>query len=188
MRKVVPGRPAAPALLMGIVLFAGLAAFAGLSGCEKPPAAPLVPSDYRSWTRVPPEVLRYPVPGHLDNARVTYINAVGTKVASETRDGRVYDRYPEGTIIVKEVFAGRGADVAAPPQRLTVMIKASGHKLSRGGWLWVTRDPPTGSEQIVDWGFCYECHADANGPHPYGDKNPGGEFRDYVFFPYRPPR
>jgi hypothetical protein len=172
----------------GPAAFAAFAAVAAPGGCRKPPETPLVPPDYRTWARVPPEVLRYPVPGHFDNARVTYINAVGAKVTRQTRDGRVYDRYPEGTIIVKEVLAGLQADVTSPPERLTVMIKSSGHRLARGGWLWVTRDPATGSEQIVDWGFCYECHADANEPHPYGDKNPNGEFRDDVFFPYRAPR
>ncbi len=39
-------------------------------------------------------------------------------------------------------------------------------------------------DQVVDWGFCYECHADANESHPCGDKNPNGELR---FFPCRAP-
>ncbi len=30
--------------------------------------------------------------------------------------------------------------------------------------------------------FCITCHANANEKHPYGDKNPNEEFRDYVYF------
>jgi hypothetical protein len=30
--------------------------------------------------------------------------------------------------------------------------------------------------------FCVTCHANANEKHPYGDRNPREEFRDYVFF------
>lgn len=167
------------------IALACLAAALAVAACEEKAQAPLVPADYRGWTRVPAQPLRYPVPGHLDNARVAYINPAGMKAVSETRDGRVFDRYPEGTIIVKEVFSTLEADITTAPERLTVMIRASGHKLARGGWLWVAADPSTGHEQIIDWELCYECHAAANEPHPYGDKNPDGEFRDFVFFPYK---
>ena len=89
---------------MTTIALACLAAALALVGCQKPPQQRLVPADYRGWTRVPEEPLRYPVPGHLDNARVVFVNPIGTRALSETRDGRVVDRYPEGTILVKEVF------------------------------------------------------------------------------------
>jgi len=167
------------------IVLACLAAAVAVAACEKKAEGPLVPADYRGWTRVPAEPLRYPIPGHLDNARVAYINPIGMQAVSETRDGRVFDRYPEGTVIVKEIFSSLQADVTKTPQRLTVMIKASGDKRTRGGWLWVVADPSTGREEIIDWEFCYECHAAANEPHPYGDKNPNGEYRDFAFFPYK---
>jgi hypothetical protein len=47
------------------------------------------------------------------------------------------------------------------------------------------RDTASGQEKVIDYEFCYDCHANANEPHPYGDRNPHGEFRDYVFFPYQ---
>jgi hypothetical protein len=58
---------------------------------------------------------------------------------------------------------------------------------SRGGWLWVAKAVGSGEETIIDWEFCFDCHANANEPHPYDDGNPGKEFRDHVFFPYCKP-
>ena len=64
------------------------------------------------------------------------------------------------------------------------MIKRGGHALARGGWLWVIGDPSTGTEKVVDHELCHDCHAAANEPHPYSDRNPGGDFRDFVFLSY----
>ena len=57
--------------------------------------------------------------------------------------------------------------------------------MARGGWVWVAKNPATGEERIIDYEFCFDCHSDANEPHPYGDKNPQGGHRDYVFLPDR---
>jgi hypothetical protein len=162
-----------------------LTALVMVAGCEKKPEGPLVPADYRTWRRVPSQPLRSPVPGHLDSTRVVYINPTGLKAITSTRGERVVDDYPRGTIIVKEVFPSLQADVGGVPPRLTVMIKNPGHKLARGGWVWILAEPPRGTERVIDYEFCFECHTDANEAHPYGDGNPGGEFRDYVFFPYK---
>jgi hypothetical protein len=158
-------------------------AAAALGACAPEPAERLVPADYRAWARVPRQPLRYAVPGHLDSARVVYINPTGL-AAARTASNAPASEFPEGTIIVKEVFPGLQADVSATPRQLTVMIKRPGHKLARGGWLWVTRDPAAGTERIIDYELCYDCHAAANEPHPYADRNPSGQFRDFVFLPY----
>ena len=65
------------------------------------------------------------------------------------------------------------------------MIKAPEHEHARGGWLWVVKDLESNEERIIDYRLCFDCHADANDRHPYGDGNPEGEDRDYVFLPYR---
>jgi hypothetical protein len=40
-------------------------------------------------------------------------------------------------------------------------------------------DPAKKSETISDSELCFDCHCNANEPHPCGDKNPWSEFRDY---------
>jgi len=47
--------------------------------------------------------------------------------------------------------------------------------------------PGTAKETVITEEFCITCHGNANESHPYGDKNPNNEYRDYLFFPYPPP-
>ncbi|RPJ03990.1 MAG: hypothetical protein EHM28_14230, partial [Spirochaetaceae bacterium] len=72
----------------------------------------------------------------------------------------------------------------AKPTSLTVMIKSPDDPRARGGWLWIVKNPATNRETVMRNQFCITCHANANESHPYGDKNPNREFRDYVFFVY----
>ena len=160
------------------------AALSGLS-CARPAPRPLVPADYATWERTTAQVLDYPVPGHEEHHRRIYLNPIGEEVRVTERQGRTFYDYPEGTVIVKEIFAGLKPRPGEAPFQLTVMIKKPLDPLARGGWLWVVRDTASGQEKVIDYEFCYDCHANANEPHPYGDKNPNGEFRDYLFFPYR---
>ena len=62
-----------------LALLAGFAV--ALASCAPPPPERLVPPDYRSWRRLPAEPLRNPVPGHLDSARVVYVNPIGMAAA-----------------------------------------------------------------------------------------------------------
>jgi hypothetical protein len=145
----------------------------------------LIPDNYKSWERTVKEVLKYPIPGHENNYRKIYINETGEKVIETKAPNRASSyKYPEGTIIVKEIYSSENYTEAATPQSLTCMVKDSKDPLSRGGWLWVMKSVPDGKERIIDFSFCITCHANANEPHPYGDHNPEGEFRDYVYFPY----
>jgi hypothetical protein len=153
-------------------------------GADKVPTLPS-PSEYTRWARPIPGILHHPIPGHENNRRRIFINAPGTQVKVERRENRVYWEYPEGTIIVKEIIAGLQGKDSDSPFQLTVMIKAPEDPRSRGGWLWVAKAVDSGEQTVVDWEFCVDCHANANEPHPYGDRNKDSEFRDYVYYPYR---
>jgi hypothetical protein len=162
---------------------------AALASCQKTEQGVRVPdaSEYRRWEQPIQRILDYPIPGHEDNRRRIFINPRGTEVRTERRENRVYWEYPEGTIIVKEIIAGLQGQDTDYPFQITAMIKAPEDPRSRGGWLWIAKAVDSGEVTIIDWEFCFDCHANANEPHPYGDGNPADEFRDYVFFPYRQP-
>lgn len=166
-----------------------LCCFLLLISCRKTERGALIPesSRYRLWEQPIREILDYPIPGHEDNRRRIFINPEGTEVRVESRENRVYWEYPVGTIILKEIIPGLQGQDTDYPFQITAMIKAPQDPQSRGGWLWVAKAVDSGEETIVDWEFCFDCHANANEPHPYGDGNTAGEFRDYVFFPYRKP-
>jgi len=158
-----------------------------LGGCHQGQGRPLLPADYAGWARTTEEILDYPIPGHEDRGRRIYINPRGRQVRVGSESGRVSWSYPEGTVIIKEIFGGLEIREADKPVMLTAMVKDPEHPQARGGWVWVMKDLSAGDERIIDWEFCIDCHANANEPHPYGDKNEANEFRDYVFFPYRRP-
>ncbi|MBD3304940.1 hypothetical protein GF339_01150 [candidate division KSB3 bacterium] len=158
----------------------------GCVGCQKQEEVPAIPAEYRDWTITNDIALDYPIPGHEDNCRVIYINPTGEQVQPTEHQGRVVYDYPEGTIIVKEVYEGlEEPEEGEEPMSLTVMIKAPQHPQSRAGWLWIVTSSASGQQQIIERDFCVDCHANANESHPYADKNVSNEFRDYVYFPPR---
>ena len=159
-----------------------LLAFTAVSCARE--ALPLVPDDYTSWKSPTEEVLNYPIPGHMEHYRRIFINRTGEGVTVESRGGRSYHDYPKGTIIVKEIFPSLEASADEKPMALTVMIKDPEHPQARGGWVWVRKVVETAEETVIDYELCFDCHANANESHPYGDGNPEGEFRDFVYFPY----
>lgn len=148
-------------------------------------ALPL-PEEYRTWNMTTETVLNYPVPGHRDNCRMIYINTIGESPKISEQNGRVHHEYPEGAMIVKEVYKGLDPpEEHEEPFELTVMLKAPRHPKAQQGWLWIMKDVESGNVSIVERKICIECHANANETHPYGDRNPDSEFRDFVFFPPR---
>jgi len=162
-----------------------LAFMLAVSVCAAAAAAPLLPSDWSTWTRTTDVVLNYRIPGHEDHFRVPYINEAGMKAAPRVKDGRVAWDYPRGTIILKEVFQGLSAPAAGEkPIRVYGMIKDPKNPKARGGWVWVVRDQATKKETVFESPLCIDCHSYANGPHTYGDKNPKGENRDFVYFTF----
>ena len=154
-----------------------------LIACHQPPQVPEIPADYSTWNTTTDIVLDYPIPGHESHFRKIYINPLGETVRITKTANRTICNFPEGTIIVKEIY-----DSLDPPHEhqapdlLTVMIKNSEHPQSRGGWLWLSQDYETKKIHIIDYEFCVDCHTNANERHRYGDGNPEAEFRDYVYF------
>jgi hypothetical protein len=155
-----------------------------LASCKPRQPESLVPDEYGSYKTTTDIVLDYPIPGHEDRGRRIFINPRGEGLEIERTNGRVFHRYPEGTVIIKEIFEGGSAAPGGEPVMLTAMVKAADHPDARGGWVWIMKDTKTETEAVVKHEFCVTCHSNANEPHPYGDKNPDAEFRDYVFFPF----
>ena len=147
-------------------------------------AASLVPDNYQGWTVIA-DNLNYPIPGHENHSRKILINPIGEGVSTEKKNGRVFYDYPRGTIILKEIYPSLKPEKGAKPVSLTVMLKDPDNPKNREGWVWIVKDLKKNSEKIIDYEFCFDCHNNANEQHPYGDGNPEGDFRDYVYFPYR---
>jgi hypothetical protein len=156
-----------------------------LFSCTEKSAAELIPSGYTEWETTTDIELDYQVPGHGHNYRKIYINANGTGAAVSEQSGKAMWDYPDGTIIVKEVYPSQEIHPDDTPKQLTVMVKDRDNEKARGGWLWLVKDMESGTTNIITHEFCITCHANANEGHPYGDRNTNEEFRDYVFFPYR---
>lgn len=162
-----------------------LAVVLALFMCAVAVAAPLLPGDWSKWTRTTDLVLNYRIPGHEDHFRISFINDIGTRVTTTSRDGRTAWEYPKGTIILKEAYQGLAAPAPGEkPIRLYGMVKDPKNPKARGGWIWVVRDMATKKESIFESPLCIDCHSYANAPHPYADKNPKGENRDFVYFPF----
>lgn len=142
----------------------------------------LTPDGYTNWTRLNREELNYPIPGHMSNYRTAYINERGENPDITEQGDELSYSFPEGTVIVKEVYHGLEIEKDDKPFQLTVMIKDPKNAQARAGWLWVVKDLETDEETVFAHEFCVTCHANANENHPYGDGNPKEEFRDYVFF------
>lgn len=156
-----------------------------LSSCAEETPQSYVPEGYDSWPRTIDEDLRFPIPGHMDNMRRIYINPKGLEYETEMVDDEMHYFFPEGTVIVKEVYQGFEPEPDEGPRQLTVMVKQPEHPKALGGWLWIVKnpqDPPGEAEQIITNEFCLTCHSNANESHPYDDGNPQEEFRDYVFY------
>lgn len=155
-----------------------------LFSCNEKELPPLVPDDYTGWSRVNEVELDYPIPGHMDNYRVIYINDTGKTYTVDNRGDRKYLLYPEGTIIVKEIYGSSSPPEGEKPDFLDVMVKDSSHPLSREDWVWIVKDIETKEETVLTQEFCVTCHSNANEEHFYGKGNENGDFRDFVFFPY----
>lgn len=166
--------------LLGVLL-----SFLLLTSCSKKEPLLLRVSEYPAWTKTVPDILSYPIPGHEDKYRRIFISPEGIAPRIETEGERKLYQYPTDTQIIKEILPPNwnGSD---PPLMLTAMVKRPQDPRARGGWLWIVYTPGTGKETVITEEFCITCHGNANEPHPYGDKNPNNEFRDYLFFPYPP--
>lgn len=169
-----------------VCLTALLAALA--ASCSRPDQAiALVAEGYASWRPTTEVVLDYEIPGHMDSLRRIVMNETGFQY----KEGPTGVSFPEGTVIVKEILlagsgdgygAGPAYGVGGRPNMITAMVKANDDPRSRGGWIWLMKDPESGMESVVGQDLCYRCHLNANEAYPYADGNPAGQFRDFVFF------
>mgnify|MGYP006272803175 CR=1 FL=1 len=172
-------RSGSPLLLM--VALASLLLPVGCAGDEEPP--PLVIEDHSGWSRTTTATLNFPVPGHGAGERKIFINPRGEEVEQPESASEPWN-YPEGTVIVKEVYAEPDPPEDAPPSSLAIMVKAPDHPSNRGGWVWIGKEPGSDEQRIFTEQFCVTCHTNANEEHPYNDGNPEEQFRDYVYYPY----
>ncbi len=71
-------------------------------------------------------------------------------------------RFPDGSIIVKEIRA----TAAAPPTLYAVMVKDRASALAGNGWLWAEYGPSGSVAYSVSsrGGACTSCHLRENGP------------------------
>jgi hypothetical protein len=142
-----------------------------------------IPDDYKNWS-ITADNLNYPVPGHGSNLRRIFINKIGEGVVSSETDNLISQIYPEGTIVIKEIFSSSAPGENEEPAVLVVMIKDSTSADARADWVWAKKDIQSGDIKTFESETCLECHNNANEPHQYGDKNPKGDFRDFLFFPF----
>lgn len=159
-----------------IVVLATLATLA--VGCTPEEEARLLDVEYRGWRQSTNATLNFPVPGHGSGLRRVFVDDTGfeTDIAE---DGSI--TYPAGTIFIKEIYAEPDPPEDAEPVSLAGMVKAPDDPRSRGGWIWISRNPESGAETILQEEFCVTCHANANETHPYGAGNSMERFRDYIF-------
>ena len=157
-----------------------------LFSCANEKEEILVPDDYSDWKLLTKTELNYFVPGHESRYRIPYINSIGEEVEiKEDADGKKEYNYKKGTIIIKEIYPTLTLRDGDKPIMLTVMVKNPEHPNAQGGWVWIVKQLDNNKEIQFKSDMCVNCHAGANGPHPYDDGNPPGEFRDYVFYPWR---
>jgi len=163
------------------IFFTAIAIFL-LVSCDSNKQVNFIPEDYREWPGTTNTKLQFPIPGHEDNLRKIYINPQGLEYQETDANGNTQYFFPEGTVIVKEIYEGFNPEPDESPKQLTVMVKKPEHPKSLGGWLWLVAPSADGPEKIVENEFCLTCHSNANEQHPYADGNPEEEFRDYVFY------
>ena len=169
--------------ILMIIFIAVLFFIVSCSNKKETPVS-MVPEDYSGWT-ITADNLNYPIPGHENHFRRVFINPKGEEVSVTRKEGKNYYDYPKGAIVIKEIYPTLNPKEGTKPVSLTVMIKDPENPQSRDGWIWVVKDLKKNTEKIIDYEFCFDCHTNANEPHQYGDGNPEGEFRDYMFFPFR---
>ena len=165
--------------------FLGSALALGVSACS--PAKPKLAVDlsgYTAWERTTSSPLDFPIPGHENNHRRIYMNKIGMDYRrTASADPAQAMDYPEGAIVVKEIYSGLGEPGPnAVPKSLDIMVKDTKNKDNRGSWVWIVRDTASGSDMVFKGDFCANCHNGANEKHPYGDRNLSGTFRDFLFY------
>ncbi|MFA6507231.1 MAG: cytochrome P460 family protein [Treponemataceae bacterium] len=163
-----------------LALIIGAAAAFLATGCApKDAGSGLGVLDYSVWEKTTNVELDFPIPGHENHYRKIFINKIGAEYRKTGERGE----YPDGTIVVKEIYEGlTDPKEDRKPVTLDIMAKDKKAPDSRGGWRWIVRDVPSGKDMVFKGDFCAACHAEASRPHPYGDRNPTAQNRDHLFY------
>ncbi len=121
-----------------------------LAGCAES-VSPEPLGDYTAWKRL--DVIGE-APGHGDTYRIIYANDIASDPAST-----LYHGYPEGSVIVKEIYENDGdrpgaLKYVAIMRRLGVVTTAL---VDQGGWLFSQSSKPNGAETHTDrcWDRCH---------------------------------
>jgi len=155
------------------------------SSCEKeepkPPVNP-IPADYTSWNQPAGHPLEYPIPGHGKSRRIIFANKVAlqAKIQKDENNNDAVN-FPDGSIIVKEVYQQNNDGTFKTDPQLTVMVKDRNNKDAQKGWLFYVKNPGNEPPTLIKNLTCIGCHEAANENHPYFDNNLKSIFRDYVF-------
>lgn len=157
-----------------------------LAGTCSPKTAQGIPdtAGYEGWEKTTEEALDFPIPGHLNHFRRIYINDLGAAYRRTAAAQGLADLdYPDGTLVVKEIYGGLDEpEPGEKPISLDIMEKRRGAADALGGWRWIVVDTVQGTARVMTGDFCFTCHKGANERHPYGDKNPEGRRRDFLFY------
>ncbi len=109
--------------------------------------------DYTAWKRV--DVIGE-APGHGDTYRIIYANGVASNP-----DATLHFGYPQGAIIVKEIYENDG-DRPGALKYVAIMRRIGAETtvtvpLDQGGWLFSESSEPHGAETHTDrcWNRCH---------------------------------
>ncbi len=138
-----------------------------------------IPENYQKWKQPAEKILDYTIPGHGASARIIYANSEAYNYTETNINDSVKITYPDGTIIIKEVYNKKESIGKSLPV-LDIMIKNSKSADAVNGWLYYMQTPG-GKPELIKGRMCVGCHEAANDPHPYFDKNINEDFRDYLF-------
>jgi hypothetical protein len=154
--------------------------FLFLSSCSEELPEISIPEDYASWTRTVEELLNYPVPAKMGPVRQIFINDQGLEASIINSEGERRLEYPEGTILVKQIYDSLDQASTGEPAGVLAMEKLPNDPRNRGGWVWsmLTED---GTVVVVESDFCVTCHNSANRNHRYSEEYEAF-YQDYVFF------
>ena len=127
----------------------------GAAACLSKPVSPEPTGDYTQWKQI---ATWGELPGHWGNTyRIIYANDVAT-----TYEGGAY---PEGTILVKEIYDLKTVNGVAAPgalQYVAIMRRLGPPPAGfsdTGGWLFTYADKPQGAETEYDpcWATCHQA-------------------------------
>lgn len=175
---------------MRIIVIVLLSACLWTASCERDgdEAINPIPADYKSWHKPLAKPIEYKVVGHGNSRRIIYANRLALQAGYvEDNFGKQAVSYPDGAIIIKEIYPKKDSGGYESQPQLVAMVKNRAHKQSQDGWLYYSKGQNNPQPKLITSRICSGCHEAANESHPYFDGNPENTFRDYVFVKLKAP-